>query len=115
MSNIAGEQIEKIFTEQEHWKDRILLNKQALVDLEEKQHANREGLAAMDQMGPNDRKQWLVVGDMFVRLTKEDAKKAILQDQVQLHTQTESARSIVRESTKKLQELNDKIVKEQSD
>ncbi|KAI8070979.1 hypothetical protein BC940DRAFT_294906 [Gongronella butleri] len=104
---IVGDKIEKIFAEKERLVEEVLLNRQAMIDFEDKKSSNREGLAALSSGMKQESKAWLCIGDMFMRLPKDDARSTIEKEQVALDGKIDKARKAVQQNTRQLQQLED--------
>ncbi|KAJ2960806.1 hypothetical protein NQZ79_g3798 [Umbelopsis isabellina] len=84
----------------------ILTDKQLIVDSDRKRNTNREALTNIRKKLNNEKKLWINMGDMFIKLPKEDVKNMIEEDQKKLDEEIESRRDMVRQKVMKLDKLD---------
>ncbi|KAG2172882.1 hypothetical protein INT43_000232 [Umbelopsis isabellina] len=103
----------------------ILTDKQLIIDSDRKRNTNREALTNIRKKLNNgmfnileaigckicltlrlERKLWINMGDMFIKLPKEDVKNMIEEDQKKLDEEIESRRDMVRQKVMKLDQFD---------
>ncbi|KAI9469341.1 hypothetical protein BDB00DRAFT_863017 [Zychaea mexicana] len=103
MTSPANE-IEKVLADRERLADEILTNKQAVIDYDRRRNGNREGLNQLTKGNmKNEKKAWIMSGDMFFKLPVKDAKEHIEKDQKTLTDKIDAARQTMKEKTQKLE------------
>ncbi|CAM0140615.1 p53 and DNA damage-regulated protein 1 [Umbelopsis sp. WA50703] len=83
----------------------ILTDKQLIIDSDRKRNTNREALTNIRKKLNNEKKLWINMGDMFIKLPKDDVKNMIEEDQKKLDEEIESRRDMVRQKAMKLDQL----------
>ncbi|KAI8148432.1 hypothetical protein BJV82DRAFT_592140 [Fennellomyces sp. T-0311] len=102
-ANVANE-IEKVLAGRERLADEILINKQAVIDYDRRRNANREGLGQLTRgKHKNEKKSWMMIGDMFVRMPAKDAKDYIEKDQKLLTEKIDAARQTMKQKAQQLE------------
>ncbi|ORX76755.1 hypothetical protein BCR32DRAFT_329212 [Anaeromyces robustus] len=94
MENILKEQMMR-----ERLAEDIMVDKQLVVDLDRKRNQNREALGKLkkDKHLKNEKKAWIILDDMFIRLPKETIEKNIKSDQEKLDKEINSLRDSIRD------------------
>lgn len=65
----------ELLIETERVADQILQNKQEIVDLDKRRQSNREAKRNLEKSG--DKKAWVTVGPILVKMTKEKGEKLL--------------------------------------
>lgn len=65
----------ELLIETERVADQILQNKQEIVELDKRRQSNREAKRGLEK--PDDKKAWITVGPMLVKMTKDKAVKLL--------------------------------------
>lgn len=103
------DELTKLLTQIELTADDIIDTKHQIVDLDAKRHKNREALNALRDLKANQKtKNWVCVGDMFIRLNQNDTRNIIFDDQYRMETGIEKLREQLSEKVNKLRELEGK-------
>ncbi|KAI7847244.1 p53 and DNA damage-regulated protein 1-like protein [Circinella umbellata] len=103
MTEVANE-IEKVLADRERLADEILINKQAVIDHDRKRNANREGVNQLTRGKlKNEKKVWMMTGDLFIKLPVKDAKDYIEKDQKVLTEKIDLSRKTMKENVQKLE------------
>lgn len=100
-------QLEQVFAERERIADEILTNKQAVIDYDRRRNSNREGLRQFKHL-LTDKKAWINMGNMFIKLPVEDAKKHIEREQNELSEKIDTARATIKNKTQVLEKMEGK-------
>ncbi|KAG9510965.1 E3 ubiquitin-protein ligase HECW2, partial [Fragariocoptes setiger] len=95
------------FTKIELVADEVIHDKAQIVDLDKKRQANREALNSLKHSSETD-KRWLCIGNMFIKVPTEKAKKLINGDQANLNEEIESLRDNLKPKYNQLLELEGK-------
>lgn len=103
------EQLTKLLTQIELTADDVIDTKQQIVDLDAKRHKNREALNCLRDLEPQQKnKNWVCVGDMFIRLNQNDTRNIIFDDQYHMEQGVEDLRDQLSDKVNKLRELEGK-------
>lgn len=106
------EELTKLLTNIELTADDVIDTKQQIVHLDARRHKTREAgsrLREQRERDPRSRKtHWVCVGDMFIRLTANETKNLIQEDQYQTESGLEKLREQLKEKVAKLRELEGK-------
>lgn len=103
------EQLTKLLTQIELTADDVIDTKQQIVDLDAKRHKNREALNCLRDLKPQQKnKNWVCVGDMFIRLNQNDTRNIIFDDQYHMEQGVEDLRDQLSDKVNKLRELEGK-------
>jgi len=117
LAGLSAEQRLRRVQRAEHLGEEVLMQKQQLVDLDRRRNHNREALAALRRIeregsgggagAPS--KQWVCLGDVFVKRTSGSAREMLEADQRTLEAEIERCRSKLKEKTAELCELDPTI------
>lgn len=106
------EELTKLLTKIELTADDIIDTKQQIVNLDAKRHKTREALNRLKDQRTNNpnstRKNWVCLGDMFIRLNHNEARNLILDDSYHIDQGIEKLRDELQEKVGKLRELEGK-------
>ncbi|RKP07801.1 hypothetical protein THASP1DRAFT_30379 [Thamnocephalis sphaerospora] len=87
----------------ERLAEELLMEKQLLVEYDRRRNDNR---VALNHMRSNkDKKIWMNLGDLFIRLPKKTASHMLESEQTQLDTSIEETRRDVRDKAQQLDQL----------
>ncbi|KAI8090024.1 uncharacterized protein BX664DRAFT_386418 [Halteromyces radiatus] len=103
-----GQQIEQLFAKKEHLAEEIIINKQMLIDYDRKRNSNREALNQFKKNLKDEKKVWINLGDMFIRLPTKEAQQVIEKDQTTLTEKMDETRKIIKDMATELQQLEGK-------
>jgi hypothetical protein len=110
--NWAMEELTKLLTKIELTADDIINAKQQIVHLDAKRHKSREALNRLREQYKNNprsvKKNWVCLGDMFIRLDYNTARNSITDDQYQLDQGIEKLRDELKEKVNQLRQLEGK-------
>lgn len=106
------EELTKLLTKIELTADDILDTRQQIVNLDSKRHKNREALNRLKELNSTKpiaaRKNWVCMGDMFIRLDYNSARNIIFDEQYHLDQGVEKLRDELRDKVNNLNELEGK-------
>lgn len=106
------DELTKLLTKVELTADDIIDTKQQIVNLDAKRHKSREALNRLHELrakNPNSRrKHWVCLGDMFVKLSYNDTRNLIQEDQYTTDKGVEELREELKEKVGKLRQLEGK-------
>ncbi|KAF7725702.1 p53 and DNA damage-regulated protein 1 [Apophysomyces ossiformis] len=85
----------------------IFINKQLIIDHDRKRNGNREALNQIKKLS-GEKKLWMNLGDMFIKLPVENTKSVIEQDQKSLDNSINEARTAMKEKMTELDRLEGK-------
>lgn len=107
------EELTKLLTSIELTADDIVDTKQQLINLDARRHKTREALNTVKEQLKNkntntNKKHWVCVGDMFIRLNTNDTRNTILDDQYHTEQGVEKLRVELKEKVDKLRQLEGK-------
>lgn len=106
------DELTKLLSKIELAADDIIDTKEQIVNLDARRHKTREALSRLrDQREKNpnpQRKHWVCIGDMFIRLNANDAKNLIFDDHYQTEQGLEKSRDELKEKVEKLRQLEGK-------
>lgn len=91
--------------------DDICDTRQQLVNLDAKRHKTREALNSLKEQQRKQhppKRHWVCVGDMFVRLSTNEARNLIVDDQYHIDTGIEKLRDGLHEKVENLRVLEGK-------
>lgn len=76
---MTPQEIEKHFEDLEKVAEEALCDKQEIIDLDRKRNTNREALRQLkfNPIEKENNKNWICIGNMFLRLPKENIVKNI--------------------------------------
>ncbi|XP_036332075.1 uncharacterized protein LOC118743477 [Rhagoletis pomonella] len=79
------QKVVEIINSTEELADKILVNKQELVELDKRRQQTREAIREVEKSSENgEKKVWITVGSMLVKLERERALKLLKNDQIQI-------------------------------
>ncbi|KAI8056713.1 hypothetical protein BDF22DRAFT_773293 [Syncephalis plumigaleata] len=87
----------------EQLAEELLFDKQLLVDYDLRRNNNRMALNRMQES--KDKKVWLNLGELFIRLPKQGATDMLKKEQTQLDHTIEETRHSLREKVQQLEKL----------
>jgi len=95
--------------ELEELAEDILSDRQEVVDLDRKRHANREALSALDKQAKQSwkaeqTKTWISLNNCFIQLPNATATKMLKKDQVRLDVEINKLRSDLKVKVNSLHE-----------
>ncbi|GAB0090381.1 uncharacterized protein DMENIID0001_051100 [Sergentomyia squamirostris] len=93
----------EILESTERVADKILMNKQAMVDLDKKRQDNREALRELKKS--SDKKHWISVGCLLVEMTLDKAEELLQKDQQVIEDDIERMRHEQRKLVNELRDL----------
>ncbi|XP_053963818.1 uncharacterized protein LOC128866841 [Anastrepha ludens] len=82
MFQSEDQKVVEIIKSTEEVADKILVNKQELVELDKRRQETREAIRKVEKNG--EKKVWITVGSMLVKLENEKALKLLKNDQMQI-------------------------------
>ncbi|KAF9295819.1 p53 and DNA damage-regulated protein 1 [Mortierella antarctica] len=83
----------------------ILTNKNLIVDYDRKRNSNREALSKLKKDLSEEKKVWVNLGDMFIKMPKENVETMIKKDQDTLNTEIDDIRQSMKEKVVELEKL----------
>ncbi|KAF9210422.1 p53 and DNA damage-regulated protein 1 [Podila verticillata] len=83
----------------------ILTNKNLMVDYDRKRNSNREALSKLKKDLSEEKKVWVNLGDMFVKMPKENVETMIKKDQDTLDSEINDIRQTMKEKVVELEKL----------
>ncbi|KAF9320157.1 p53 and DNA damage-regulated protein 1 [Podila horticola] len=83
----------------------ILTNKNLIVEYDRKRNSNREALSKLKKDLSEEKKVWVNLGDMFVKMPKENIETMIKKDQDTLNTEIDDIRQTMKEKVVELEKL----------
>ena len=97
----------------EELAEDILSDKQEIVDLDRKRHANREALSALDKQAKSgwkgeQTKTWISMNNCFIQLPNKTATELVKKDQVKLDVEVNKLRSDLKVKVNKLNDTEGK-------
>ncbi|ORZ03262.1 hypothetical protein BCR43DRAFT_483023 [Syncephalastrum racemosum] len=102
MSEDAKELTETL-SRREHLAEQVLINKQAVIDNDRQRNRNREGLNQIKKS--EDKKMWMHIGDMFIKLPTPTVKQVIEKEQNELTDSIEEARRTMKIKARELEKI----------
>ncbi|CAG8727135.1 11287_t:CDS:2 [Ambispora leptoticha] len=94
-----------ILEERERIAEDILTNQQLVVDYDRKRNTNREALNKLKKELKDEKKLWVNLGDLFIRMEAPKVKTLIEKDQTNLDHEIEVVRNSIKEKTAQLEKL----------
>ncbi|SPP74537.1 uncharacterized protein LOC117592408 [Drosophila guanche] len=85
MSNSELDKSIELITKTEELADKILANKHELTVLDKRRQATREALRLVEKS--NEKKVWITIGSMLVKMSKDKAVELLKKDQQQIDTE----------------------------
>ncbi|KAF9382278.1 p53 and DNA damage-regulated protein 1 [Podila verticillata] len=83
----------------------ILTNKNLIVDYDRKRNSNREALSKLKKDLSEEKKVWVNLGDMFIKMPKENVETMIKKDQDTLDSEINDIRQTMKEKVVELEKL----------
>jgi len=106
------DELTKLLTKIELTADDIIDTKQQIVNFDAKRHKAREALSRLRDLKESKpnlvKKNWVCLGDMFIRLDHNSTRNLIFDEQYQLDQGIEKLRDELSEKVNKLRELEGK-------
>ncbi|KAF9999850.1 p53 and DNA damage-regulated protein 1 [Entomortierella chlamydospora] len=93
------------FQKREFVAEEILTNKELIVDYDRRRNSNREALSKLKKELAQEKKVWVNLGDMFVKLPKQNVETMIKKDQETLDTEISDIRELMKEKVVELEKL----------
>ncbi|KAI7816003.1 hypothetical protein BC939DRAFT_470708 [Gamsiella multidivaricata] len=93
------------FQKRELVAEEILTNKELIVDYDRRRNSNREALTKLKKDLVQEKKVWVNLGDLFVKLPKENVETMIKKDQVTLDAEISDIRETMKEKVVELEKL----------
>ncbi|XP_067632998.1 p53 and DNA damage-regulated protein 1 [Eurosta solidaginis] len=85
MGKTDEQKVVEIIKSAEEVADKILVNKQELVELDKRRQQTREAVRELEKNAEDsEKKVWITVGSMLVKLEKAAALKLLKNDQMQI-------------------------------
>ncbi|XP_034653618.1 uncharacterized protein LOC117891904 [Drosophila subobscura] len=85
MSNSELDKSIELITKTEELADKILANKHELTVLDKRRQATREALRLVEKS--EEKKAWITIGSMLVKMSKDKAVELLKKDQQQIDTE----------------------------
>ena len=106
------EELTKLLTKIELAADDIIDTKQQLISSDARRHKTREALSSLEALkkeNPNQiRRNWVCLGDMFIRLGSNETRNLIYEDKYQTEIGIEKLRDELHVKVDKLRQLEGK-------
>ncbi|KAF9551619.1 p53 and DNA damage-regulated protein 1 [Mortierella hygrophila] len=83
----------------------ILTNKELMVDYDRRRNSNREALSKLKKELSQEKKVWVNLGDMFIKLPKENVQTMIKKDQTTLDEEILDIRETMKQKVVELEQL----------
>ncbi|KAG0225659.1 p53 and DNA damage-regulated protein 1 [Mortierella sp. GBA43] len=93
------------FSKRELVAEEILTNKELIVDYDRKRNSNREALSKLKKDLAHEKKVWVNVGDLFIRLPKTNVETMIKKDQDTLDAEISGIRETMKQKAVELEKL----------
>ncbi|KAF9173114.1 p53 and DNA damage-regulated protein 1 [Mortierella sp. AD011] len=93
------------FQKRELVAEEILTNKELIVDYDRRRNSNREALSKLKKELTQEKKVWVNMGDMFVKLPKQNVETMIKKDQETLDSEISDIRELMKEKVVELEKL----------
>lgn len=93
MAKSEEEKIVDIITATEEVADEILVNKQALVDLDNRKQYTRVAIREIEKNCGDEKKLWITLGNQLVRMERAMALDMLKRDQVVIDAEINKIRS----------------------
>ncbi|KAK7080060.1 p53 and DNA damage-regulated protein 1 [Halocaridina rubra] len=114
----SPERIQQYLVEVEEAAEDILSDQQEIVSLDRRRNTNRQALRQLRSTSPSkqavagtrvsNQKDWICIGNMFLRLPKEFVVDSIEKEEKQLDTEIRNLRNGLRNKVNLLNDLEDK-------
>lgn len=104
------DELTSILAKVEFVADQVIDAKAQIVHLDAKRHKNREAIQKLGQLPKQqaNKKQWLCIGSMFMKLPTHTAKNLISDDQVELNSGIDKLHDKLKEKVEQLHTLEGK-------
>lgn len=107
------DELAKLLASIELLADNVIDTKQQIINLDARRHKTREASAKLREYqsarsGIPQKKHWVCIGDMFIKLNTNQTRNLILDDQYHLDEGVEKLREELKERVIKLNELEGK-------
>ncbi|KAF8929570.1 p53 and DNA damage-regulated protein 1 [Haplosporangium gracile] len=83
----------------------ILTNKELIVDYDRRRNSNREALSKLKKELSQEKKVWVNLGDMFIKMPKENVETMIKKDQTTLDEEISDIRETMKQKVVELEQL----------
>ncbi|KAF9135895.1 p53 and DNA damage-regulated protein 1 [Mortierella sp. 14UC] len=83
----------------------ILTNKELMIDYDRRRNSNREALSKLRKELSQEKKVWVNLGDMFVKMPKENVETMIRKDQTTLDEEIADIRETMKQKVVELEKL----------
>ncbi|KAF9975393.1 p53 and DNA damage-regulated protein 1 [Actinomortierella ambigua] len=93
---------------QELLVEEILTNKELIVDYDRRRNSNREALSRLNKDMSKDKKVWVNLGDMFIKMPHDSTVTMLKKDQETLDAEILEARETMKEKMVELEKLEGK-------
>ncbi|KAI1317521.1 p53 and DNA damage-regulated protein 1 [Mortierella claussenii] len=93
------------FQKRELVAEEILTNKELIVDYDRRRNSNREALTKLKKDLASEKKVWVNLGDMFIKMPKENVETMIKKDQATLDAEIADIRETMKEKVVELEKL----------
>ncbi|XP_055687514.1 p53 and DNA damage-regulated protein 1 [Lutzomyia longipalpis] len=93
----------EILEASERVADKILVNKQEIIDLDKRRQANREALRELRKS--QEGKHWISVGNLLVEMPRKKAEELLVKDQGVIDSDIERLRNEQRKLVNELRDL----------
>ncbi|KAI8599730.1 hypothetical protein EDD21DRAFT_379052 [Dissophora ornata] len=93
------------FQKREIVAEEILVNRELIVDYDRRRNSNREALTKLKKDLSQEKKVWVNLGDLFIKLPKQNVETIIKRDQETLDAEIEDVREIMKEKVVELEKL----------
>ncbi|KAF8946458.1 p53 and DNA damage-regulated protein 1, partial [Entomortierella lignicola] len=93
------------FQKRELVAEEILTNRELIVDYDRRRNSNREALSKLKKELSQEKKIWVNLGDMFVKLPKQNVETMIKKDQATLDSEISDIRDVMKEKVVELEKL----------
>ncbi|KAF9571855.1 p53 and DNA damage-regulated protein 1 [Mortierella alpina] len=85
--------------------EEILTNKELIIDYDRRRNSNREALTKLKKDLVQEKKVWVNLGDMFLKMPKQNVETMIKKDQETLDTEISEIRQLMKEKVVELEKL----------
>ncbi|ORZ20925.1 hypothetical protein BCR41DRAFT_350572 [Lobosporangium transversale] len=93
------------FQKREIIAEEILTNKELIVDYDRRRNSNREALSKLKKELSSEKKVWVNLGDLFVKMPKQNIETMIRKDQETLDSEITDIREAMKEKVVELEKL----------
>ncbi|GJJ73890.1 hypothetical protein EMPS_06248 [Entomortierella parvispora] len=85
--------------------EEILTNKELIIDYDRRRNSNREALGKLKKDLSKEKKVWVNMGDMFIKMPKPNVETMIKKDQETLDSEIADIRQVMKEKVVELEKL----------